>query len=58
MPRFIKRRSKKAGLAPGTLVHIGDHKTERIKITLIDYNDFFSQAGLAHKRNHQWNDEI
>jgi magnesium transporter len=39
MPRFIKRRSKKAGLAPGTLVHIGDHKTEKIKITLIDYDE-------------------
>ncbi|MBA3019283.1 MAG: magnesium/cobalt transporter CorA [Proteobacteria bacterium] len=39
MPRFIKKRSKKAGLAPGTLVHIGDHKTEKIKITLIDYDE-------------------
>lgn len=39
MPRFIKRRSKKAGLAPGTLVHIGDHKTEKVKITLIDYDE-------------------
>jgi len=39
MPRFIKRISKKAGLAPGTLVHIGDHKTEKIKITLIDYDE-------------------
>ena len=39
MPGFIKKRSEKAGLAPGTLVHIGDHKTERIKITLIDYDE-------------------
>ena len=39
MPRFIKRISKKAGLSPGTLVHIGDHKTEKIKITLIDYDE-------------------
>ncbi|MCK5508227.1 MAG: magnesium/cobalt transporter CorA, partial [Desulfobacterales bacterium] len=39
MPRLIKKRSKKAGLAPGTLVHIGDHKTEKVKITLINYDE-------------------
>ena len=39
MPRFIKRTSKKAGLPPGTLVHIGERKTERVQITLIDYDE-------------------
>jgi magnesium transporter len=39
MPRPIKKRSKKAGLPPGTLVHIGEQKAERVKITVIDYDE-------------------
>ncbi len=39
MPKSSKRRSKGAGLPPGTLVHIGEQKTEQIKITLIDYDE-------------------
>ena len=39
MPRFIKKRSKKAGLPPGTLVHIGEQKAEKTRITIIDYDD-------------------
>lgn len=39
MLKLIKRRSKKAGLPPGTLVHIGEKKTERAKITIIDYDE-------------------
>jgi magnesium transporter len=38
MVRLIKKRSKTRGLAPGTLVHIGEKKTEKTRITLIDYN--------------------
>ena len=38
MPRFIKRSSKKAGLSPGSLVHIGEKKIETIKITLMNYD--------------------
>ena len=38
-PKFIKKRSKKAGLPPGTLVHIGERKTEKIKITIMDYDE-------------------
>ena len=37
--RKIKKHSKKAGLPPGTLVHIGEKKTEKVRITLIDYNE-------------------
>jgi len=37
--RQIKRHSRKAGLPPGTLVHIGEKKAEQIRITLIDYNE-------------------
>jgi magnesium transporter len=36
--RFMKRASKKIGLAPGTLVHVGEKKTEEVQITLIDYD--------------------
>lgn len=39
MPKFIKRRSKTPGLAPGTLVHVGEKKTEKTKITLIKYDE-------------------
>lgn len=39
MPKFMNRISKKAGLAPGTLVHIGEKRTEEVKITLIDYDE-------------------
>jgi magnesium transporter len=37
MPKY-GRRSKKVGLPPGTLIHVGDKKTERVKITVIDYD--------------------
>ena len=39
MPRFIKRRLKKAGSSPGTLVHIGEQKVDETLITLIDYDE-------------------
>ena len=38
MPRFTKKSSKKAGLSPGSLIHIGDQKTGAIKITLMHYD--------------------
>jgi len=38
MAIFMKRLSEQAGLAPGTLIHIGDNKTENVKITVFDYN--------------------
>jgi len=39
MQRFIKKRSRKAGLPPGTLVHIGEQKTEEVRITVMDYDE-------------------
>jgi magnesium transporter len=39
MLRLIKKRSKKAGLPPGTLIHIGEKKTEKLKLTVIDYDE-------------------
>ncbi len=38
MPRLVKR-SKKTGLPPGTLIHIGERKTEKTRITIIDYDE-------------------
>jgi magnesium transporter len=37
---LTKNRSKKAGLPPGTLVHIGDKKVDTARITLVEFNGF------------------
>lgn len=39
MPRLVKKRSKKAGLPPGTLVHIGEQKAEKVRMTVLDYDE-------------------
>ena len=39
MPRVVKERSKKKGLPPGTLIHIGEKKAEEVKITVIEYDE-------------------
>ena len=39
MPALLKKRSQKAGLPPGTLIHIGEKKIEKTKITVIDYDE-------------------
>lgn len=39
MPNLIKKRSKKSGFPPGTLIHIGEKKSEILKITLMDYDE-------------------
>ena len=39
MVRFIRKGSRKAGLPPGTLVHIGEKKTEKPRIRLMDYSE-------------------
>jgi magnesium transporter len=38
MARLFRRTSEKAGLAPGSLVHVGEKKAEKAKITIIDYD--------------------
>ncbi|MFC1862748.1 magnesium/cobalt transporter CorA [Thermodesulfobacteriota bacterium] len=38
MLNFLKKTSKKAGLPPGTLVHVGEKKTEYVRIRVIDYD--------------------
>jgi len=37
--RFIKKRSKKTGLPPGTLIHIGEKVSEKTRITLWEYDE-------------------
>ena len=39
MVRRLKKRSRKAGLPPGSLIHIGDRLTEKTKITVFDYDE-------------------
>jgi magnesium transporter len=38
-PKQVRRRSKKAGLPPGTLVHVGDRKVESVRVTYLDYDE-------------------
>ena len=39
----VRRHVKKAGLPPGTLVHVGERKLESVRITLIDYDESLFQ---------------
>jgi magnesium transporter len=40
MPRlFMKRTKQKVGLTPGTLVHVGEKKIEKVRIRIIDYDE-------------------
>ncbi len=43
MSRYIKKVSKKLGLAPGTLVHIGKKVSSDIKITALEYDGVHCQ---------------
>jgi magnesium transporter len=45
----IKRHYKKAGLPPGTLVHIGERKLEKVRITVIDYDENSFQEKQVEK---------
>lgn len=39
MSKPIRKHSEMSGLPPGTLVHIGERRTESVRITVIDYNE-------------------
>ncbi|MFP4655903.1 MAG: magnesium/cobalt transporter CorA [Methanohalobium sp.] len=39
MPQIFKRMSKKVGLPPGSLVHVGEKATEEVKISVMDYDE-------------------
>lgn len=46
--KFIKRRSEKIGLPPGTPVYTGDEKEEPIRIIVIDYDeDHFDEKEIS-----------
>jgi magnesium transporter len=48
MARTQKKRSTKVGLPPGTLVHVGDARTDDIKISVIEYrDDFFHEEVIS-----------
>ena len=38
MARLLKKSSKTRGLPPGSIIHIGDKRTEKVKTTVIDYS--------------------
>ena len=38
MKQFIKETSKKSGMSPGTLVHIGEKKVDQTRISFFDYD--------------------
>lgn len=41
---FFKKGNKQIGSAPGTLVHIGEHYTDKVKITMIEYSeDYYNE---------------
>lgn len=42
-----KKRSKKSGLPPGTLVHIGDEQSFQTKVRIIEYNEQQYEERLA-----------
>ena len=39
MELFLKKRAKKAGLPPGSLVHVGTPKMDKVRITVTEYNE-------------------
>ncbi len=47
MARYVRRIAQRAGESPGTLVYNGEHKTEKIELTLIEYSkDFYERKEL------------
>ena len=48
MPRYVRKRSKKIGLLPGALVHTGVKKTDKVRITVFDYDELhFEEREVA-----------
>jgi len=45
MPRLNRKISKTKGLPPGTLVHVGKERSDKIKLSVIDY----TEAGIEEK---------
>jgi len=47
MPKLIQKRSRKIGLPPGTIVHVGEKKVNKAKIAIIDYDEAHFQEKEA-----------
>lgn len=46
--KTIKKKSKEVGLPPGTLIHVGEKKSETVRIRQIIYNDtYFEEKELS-----------
>ena len=39
MTVLFKNQSRKIGLVAGTLVHVGEERTARVRVVIIDYKD-------------------
>ncbi|HUV36756.1 MAG TPA: magnesium/cobalt transporter CorA [Patescibacteria group bacterium] len=39
MPGLIRKRKKQAGSPPGTLIYEGEHRVEKVRISLLDYSE-------------------
>jgi len=39
VPKLVKKKLKKMGLPPGSLVHVGNKRVEKVKISIIDYDE-------------------
>jgi magnesium transporter len=54
MAKLIKKSSKKAGLPPGTLVHIGEERTEKTRVTVVEYDaqNFQERNGVTTESCH------
>ncbi|HAS45115.1 MAG TPA: magnesium and cobalt transport protein CorA [Microscillaceae bacterium] len=52
-PRKSKKQKATAGLAPGTLTYVGDEKTSKVDITVIDYDgaDLLEEKTIEDVRN-------
>lgn len=47
MLNLIGKRSKKIGLPPGSLIYVGPPKTEKVKITITNYNETYHEEKEA-----------
>ncbi len=48
MGRLVRRAVTKPGVSPGTLVHTGEKKAERVRIILLDYNEHeFAESEIS-----------
>lgn len=50
--KLVQKRSKKTGLPPGTLVHIGERKTEKVTITTFHYTGTGCEEQQSEQPDH------